>query len=100
MLGLEYDDSLETHTVVGDSVISNYMNEANNATRMVYHVWAYNQLKGSYEVIMDHYLNYDEEGNVSNVVFPIGYGTKVDVFDNDMLRRGNEYYFSYEVYLS
>ena len=99
LFGLEYDDNLEPNTVVGYSVVSNYMNEANNATRMVYHVWAYNQLKDSYEVIMDHYLDYDEEGNVSNVVFPIGYGTGVDVFDSDMLRRGNEYYFSYEVYL-
>ena len=99
LFGLEYDDKLEPNTVIGYSVISNYMNEANNATRMVYHVWAYNHLTNSYEIIMDKYLDYDEEGNISNVVFPIGYGTEKSVFDSDMLRRGNEYYFSYEVYL-
>lgn len=99
LFGLEYDNNLEPNTIIGYSVISNYMNEANNATRMVYHVWAYNNLTNSYEVIMDRYLDYDEEGNVSNVVFPIGYGTSNSVFDKDMLRRGNEYYFSYEVYL-
>lgn len=97
--GLTYDENLEPNTVVGYNVISNYANEAKNAKKMVYHVWAYNQLTGIYEIIMDREVLYDEDGNTSSVVFPIGYGTANDVFDGTDLRRGNEYYFSYEVYL-
>lgn len=97
--GLTYDENLDPNTIVGYNVISNYANEAKNAKKMVYHVWVYNQLTNTYEIIMDYEIPYDEEGNITSVVFPVGYGTANNVFDNNGLKRGNEYYFSYEVYL-
>ena len=99
VFGLDYDANLEPNTIVGYSVISNFMNDSQNAIKMVYHVWAYNQLTGEYEIIKDYSVDYDEFGNVDSIVVPVGYGTANNVFDSDMIRRGNEYYFSYEVHL-
>lgn len=97
--GLENDPNLQPNTIVGYNVISNYANESKNATRLVYHVWSYNHLTKSYVNIKDEYLNVNEDGTISNFVFPVGYGTENTVFDNDQIRRGNEIYFTYEVYL-
>ena len=101
VFGLEYDPNLLPNTVVGYNLVSNYPNDAKNAINMIYHVWIYNPETDKYEILpeLDKVLAYDENGQVSNVVYPVGYGTSNDIFDTDMLRRGNQYYFSYEVEL-
>ena len=99
--GLEYDDNLDPVTVVGYNLVTNYYNEAKNAVRMIYHVYMYDHTKGQYVHLehLDKSVNYDADGNVEPVMYLLSNGTSNDVVDTDVLRRGNEYYFTYEVML-
>ena len=99
--GLDYDNNLEPNTVVGYHLAANYPNDALNALNMIYHVWIYNPAIGDYEMIpsLDRVVPYDSDGNVEPAFYPVGYGTNNETLDVDMLRRGNKYFFSYEVEL-
>lgn len=99
--GLTYDPNLDPVTVVGYNLVTNYFNEANNAVRMIYHVYMYDHIKGQYIHLehLDKSIYYDENGNVEPALYLLSNGTKDDTVDTDTLRRGNEYYFTYEVML-
>ena len=99
--GLTYDNNLLPNTVVGYNLVTNYLNEAGNATRFVYHVWKYDTTSNTYVKIdaLDIEVPFNEDGMVDPVLVQLGYGTPDSTNDVDMLRRGNKYYFSYEVYL-
>lgn len=101
VFGLEYDDNLEPNTVVGYNLVTDYLNESGNATRLVYHVWKYDSTKKEYVKLdnLDRVVSFNEEGLVNPELFEVGYGTSNSVDDTDTLRRGNKYKFSYEVYL-
>ena len=101
VFGLEYDNNLEPNTIVGYNLVTDYLNESGNATRLVYHVWKYDPTTKEYVKLdnLDRVVTFNEEGLVNPELFEIGYGTPNNVDDTDMLRRGNKYRFSYEVYL-
>ena len=99
--GLDYNSDLEANTTVGYHVIANYDNAGKTAKYLIYHVWRKNQTTGDFELLpnLDRRVNFDASGNMSPIIFEVGNGTDDDVLDSDMLRRGNEYYFSYEAFL-
>lgn len=99
--GLTYDNNLQPNTLVGYNLVANYPNDALNAMNLIYHVWVYNPATQKFEILpeLDRVLPYDKDGNVSNTIYQVGYGTENNVFDTDSLRRGNKYYFTYEVEL-
>ena len=99
--GLTYDDNLQPTTVVGYNLVANYPNDALNALNLIYHVWVYNPTTQKFEILpeLDRVLPYDQDGNVANTIYTIDYGTQNSIFDTDKLRRGNMYYFTYEVEL-
>ena len=97
--GIPYDDKLEPNTIVGYNVKANYQNDAKNAINVIYHVWVYNVDSGKYEMVpsLDRVVPVDESGNIQGYTYEVGYGTAGNLFDTDMIRRGNRVYFSYEV---
>lgn len=99
--GLEYNEDLDPNTIVGYNLVTNYYNEARNAIRMIYHVYMYDHINKNYIHLeeLDKSINFDEEGNIEPVIYELSNGTKNDIVDTDKLRRGNEYYFTYEVML-
>ena len=99
--GLDYDDKLNLDTVVGYNVSAFYDNTTKNGRYIIYYVYAYNQLTNKYEKLenMTRRVDFSEDGTLPSTVFEVGYGTSQNVFDNDMLRRGTSYYFTYEAYL-
>ena len=101
MCDLEYNNDLESKTLVCYILKTNYQNTANNATKMVYHTWIFNQLTNQYEMLsnLDRIVYFDDNGETEPVKMVLDNGTSYSTFDNDKLRRGNQYYFSYEVYL-
>lgn len=101
MCDLEYNNDLEAKTLVCYILKANYYNTARNATKMVYHTWIFNQNTNQYEMLsdLDQTVYFNDEDEVGPVKVLLDNGTSYSTFDNDKLRRGNQYYFSYEVYL-
>lgn len=99
--GLAYDDNLLPTTTVGYNIVANYPNDALNAINLIYHVWVYNPVLDKFEILpeLDKILPYDKDGNVDSAIYTVDYGTPNSVIDTDTLRRGNKYYFTYEVEL-
>lgn len=100
--GIPFDSNLDGNTVVGYQVSANYPNDANNAINMIYHVWIYNPTTEKYEMIpeLDRVIPYDRTtGSVAPTLYTVGYGTTGTNADIDTLKRGNKFYFSYEVEL-
>lgn len=98
---IEYNDDLLPNTLVGYNVIADYDNSSKTGKYVVYHVWRYNPATGEYEMVpgLDRSVNFDASGNLKPSVYKVGDGTDANTLDSDMLRRGNDYYFSYEAYL-
>ncbi len=99
--GLEMNPNLEPNTPIGVSLNAAFNNTDKIGKYIIYHVWAYNQQTEQYEMLenLDRRVDFNSDGTQPNVVFEIGNGTPYNVIDTDMLRRGNNYYFSYEVFI-
>lgn len=97
--GIDYDDTLDSNTVVGYRIASLYNNAANTAKTITYHVWRFNPITEEYEKLsnLDQTLTFNEDGSVEPAIFTMGHGTANNILDSDQMRRGNKYYFSYEV---
>ncbi len=96
-----YDQELLPNTLVGYNVMADYDNSNKTAKYIIYHIWRLNPTTGEFEMIpsLDRTINFDANGNLKSSVYRVGNGTDKDTLDSDMLRRGNQYYFSYEVHL-
>ena len=99
--GLEYDNEIDPNTVVGINAIASYDNNSNSARYIIYHVWKKNYQTNKFEKIdsLDKKIYFNNDGTLSSTVIPVFAGTKMDVNDIDELRRGNEYFLSYEAFL-
>lgn len=99
--GLEYNENLDPTTVVGLQLSAKYDNSSLKAKQVFYHVWLYNHQTKEYEKLesLDRTVNFDENGELSPSIYKIETGTSHDTVDRDALRRGNTYYFTYEIYL-
>ena len=99
--GLEYDENLDPNTVVALNASPIYNNSSNNAKYLIYHVWIKNTETQEYEMIeeLDRQINFNADGTMPATLFEVGRGTEDNVKDLDMLRRGNDYFLSFEVYL-
>lgn len=85
-----YDD-----TIVGYSVKAVYDNTGMYARKVVYK--AYDSNTGA--LVGEIELEIGEDGVIPEGVFDVLDGTPLDTTDTDGLRRGNSYYFTYEMYL-
>lgn len=99
--GLEHDPDLDPNAIVGYNLLSNYYSEAGNAEKLIYYTWVYDHANEKYVEVeaLRTEVDFDENGQIPMVTLPVGYGTPNDTLDLDMLRRGNTYYFTYEVML-
>ena len=99
--GLSHDDNLDGNTTVGYHVVANFDNASKTAKYLVYHVWRKNPVSGQFEMLpnLDRRVNIDSSGNINPIIFSVENGTDESVLDSDALRRGNEYYFSFDAYL-
>ena len=99
--GLKVNNDLDANTVVGYSVNSIFDNTSQSGKYILYHVWRYNQNTHQFELVpgLDKRVDFNADGTQPNAIFPVGNGTSDTTLDSDMLRRGNSYYFSYEVYI-
>ena len=99
--GLEHNSSLDSNMTVGYSVTPKYVNGANNSVYLVWHVWKLNAITRQYEMIsdLDKRVDFNSDGTIDAVIYEVGNGTQLEVDDLDMMRRGNSYRFSFEVFL-
>ena len=99
--GLDYNENLNPDTVVGYSVSANYDNTTKSGKYIIYHVHVFNPDTGEFEEIpaLDKRVNFLEDGSLPLTVFSLDSGTSFSTKDRDLMRRGNQYYFSYDAYL-
>ena len=99
--GFEYDEGLDANTIIGVNAIASYDNNSGTGKYIIYHTWVKNPNTGEYEMIeeLDKKVFFNEDGTLSSTNIPVLNGTANDVVDRDAIRRGNEYYISYEAYL-
>lgn len=86
---------LDAQTIVGYKVQAKYDNSQNYATKVVYTM--IDEITG--EVIGTQELEVGEDGVIPSATFDVGDGTKYGTQDTEEARRGNNYYFTYKVYL-
>ncbi len=98
---IPYNDELDANTIIGYSVSAKYDNSTENAKYILYHVYRYNHLTNEYELLenLDKKVFFNQDGTINDTIFLLDNGTRYDVVDSDKLRRGNSYYFTYEVYI-
>lgn len=99
--GLEYDSNLDGATTVAYYVSPKFANEELTAKKIIWHVWMYNQKTKKWQELesLKKTLEFNDNGTLDPTLFVIGNGTSQDTVDTDMLRRGNAYYFSYQITL-
>ena len=88
-------EDLNGDTIVGYSLKAVYDNTGMYAKKVIYK--AYDANTGN--LIDTIELNVGEDGVIPEGVFDVLDGTPLDIKDTDALRRGNSYYFTYEMYL-
>ena len=86
---------LEASTIVGYEVKAKYNNSELYAKKIIYK--AYNAELN--ELIETKEYEIGKEGIIPTAEFSVEDGTHISIKDKDKLRRGNRYYFTYEVYL-
>lgn len=89
------DDNLLAETTVGYKVMAQYDNSGKYAKKIIYR--AYEVVKNA--EIEKIELDIGEDGVIPSAIFDVKTGTPQGIQDTDELRRGNEYYFTYEVEL-
>ena len=99
--GLEYNSELASNTIVGLNTLATYDNNSENAKYIIYHVWIKNPANGEFQMIseLDKQVSFNSDGTLSPIVLPVYQGTQSNVVDTDFIRRGNEYFISFEAYL-
>lgn len=99
--GLKKDENLEGNITVGYGLLPKYNNETKTASYIHWHVYMFNPQTGEYDHLenLDRKVDYPEDGVLKPTIFELSNGTENSVYDDDKLRRGNEYYFTYEIYL-
>ena len=97
---MEYDDALDPNTVIGLNAIATYDNNSKNAEYLIYHVWVKDS-NGDFTKLpeLDKKVYFNEDGTLPSTNFNVLKGTSANTNDTDAIRRGNEYYISFEVYL-
>ncbi len=88
-------DDLNDDTIVGYTVKAVYDNSGMYARTVIYR--AYDANTG--ELIAEIKLSVGSDGTIPSAVFNVEDGTSSSITDTDALRRGNSYYFTYEMYL-
>lgn len=94
--GDKYRADLLSDTIVGYRIKGSYDNSRNYAKYLKYYVF-----NASTNTILDPagtIVNVNEDGVINYVEYYLGDGTDYSINDVD-LRRGNEYYFTYEAFL-
>ncbi len=99
--GLEPKDELDPNTIVGLQLLAKYDNSSLKAKHVIYHVWVLNPETKEFEEIKSASKteSFKENGMLEPVIYSFGEGTAHGTFDSDELRRGNTYYFTYEINL-
>ena len=88
-------EDLNDDTIVGYDVTAIYDNAGLYAKKVVYR--AYDANTGA--LIDTIELDIGEDGTIPTASFDVLDGTPQETSDTDALRRGNSYYFTYEMYL-
>lgn len=88
-------DDLDATTIVGYEVKANYNNIDLYAVKVIYK--AYDQNTGKLIQTIEQPIG--ENGIIPSVQFEVKDGTENPIIDTDALRRGNSYYFTYEMIL-
>lgn len=98
---LERDENLDGNITVGYGLLPKYNNETKTAAYIKWYVYMLNPTTGEYEHLekLDRQVDFPEDGTLKPTIFEVKNGTGLDVYDDDELRRGNEYYFTYEIFL-
>lgn len=86
-------EDLDASTVVGYNIKAGYDNSQKYARKIKYNV--YDSITNS--LISSQEKEIGEDGIVPNAIFDLQDGTSFGVSDTDSIRRGNSYYFTYEV---
>ncbi len=86
---------LDSSTIVGYTARAKYNNVDLYARKIVYKV--YNAI--SKELIQTKEMQIGAEGVIPVMEFEVGDGTDSNLKDTDMIRRGNSYYFTFELQL-
>lgn len=99
--GMKRDDKLDGNITVGYGLLPKYNNETKTASYIHWHVYMLNPTTGEYDHLenLDRKVDYPEDGVLKPTIYEVGNGTETSVYDSDKLRRGNEYYFTYEIFL-
>ena len=88
-------EELDDSTIVGYNVTATYDNSGLYAKEVTYHVYDAN----TNELIETKTLSIGADGVIPTAQFDVLDGTPNDVKDEDKMRRGNSYYFTYEMLL-
>ena len=88
-------EDLDASTIVGYFAKAKYNNSDLYARKVIYRAFDVN----TGALVETKELDIREDGVIPEVEFKLGDGTKLDVEDTDVLRRGNSYYFTYEMLL-
>lgn len=99
--GLERREDLTGSTTVAYGLIPKFNNETKRAKYIVWHPYVYNQETGEFEALphLDKTTEFASDGSLTPTIFELEDGTPYDVVDKDVLRRGNSYYFVYEIFM-
>jgi hypothetical protein len=99
--GMDRREDLAGSTTVAYGLIPKFNNETKRAKYIVWHPYVYNQETKEYEALphLDKTTNFNDDGSLDATIFELGDGTTYDVVDKDILRRGNTYRFSYEIFM-
>ena len=89
------DSNLSSSTIVGYRVTAKYDNSGGYAKTVIYR--AINAVTD--QEVDKIELSIGADGIIPTATFNVGNGTSYDVVDDIGLKRGNEYYFTYEVLL-
>lgn len=86
---------LDPSTIVGYEVKAKYNNIDLYARKIIYKAFDAN----THELIQSKEKYIGTDGVIPILEFEVGDGTPIDTADRDMLRRGNTYFFVYELYI-
>ena len=84
---------LNDKTIVGYGVKAKYNNIDMYARKVIYRAYDAN----SKELIQTKEAQIGSDGVIPEIEFEVGDGTETNLKDTDILRRGNSYYFTYEM---
>ena len=99
--GMERREDLAGSTTVAYGLIPKFNNETKRAKYVVWHPYIYNYETEQYEALphLDKTTYFNEDGSMPATIFELEDGTTYDTLDKDVLRRGNTYHFTYEIFM-